>query len=94
MDLRLPTLAAINLHLDAAAEAISESGWETARAQIEAAEIEIEKLAPERSEDNLIDALIQPLETRGRALRSKLPRKQTVRLGDAVVDPEQDEAPE
>lgn len=71
MDLRLPLLADINLHLGVAEEAILEGDFLLARLQLEKAEesfAELDMNAPEA----LFQALLLPLEERARGIREDL----------------------
>jgi hypothetical protein len=71
MDLRLPLLADINLHLGVAEEAFSEGDVALARVHVDKAEESFGELEDEPSEA-LFLALLRPLEERMEGLREDL----------------------
>lgn len=72
MDLRLPLLADINLHLGVAEEAIHEGDYLLARSQMEKAEESFAELAEGERDEALFIALLGPLEERAAAIREDL----------------------
>lgn len=71
MDLRLPLLADINLHLGVAEEAILEEDFLLARLQLEKAEESFAELDME-SPEALFQALLGPLQERAQGIRDDL----------------------
>ena len=71
MDLRLPLLADINLHLGVAEEAIAEGDLLLARLQLEKAEESFAELNLE-SPEALFQALLSPLQERAKGVREDL----------------------
>lgn len=71
MDLRLPLLADINLHLGVAEEAIAEEDFLLARIQLEKAEESFSELDID-SPEALFQALLSPLQERAAGIREDL----------------------
>jgi hypothetical protein len=99
MDLHLPLLAEINLHLGVAEEACSEAAWQTARNQLEKAEAsfqELRELWPgmDSTERGLLAAMVKPLKARYDAAEARLPRLAAVSEGTPEPDAELEAAPE
>lgn len=99
MDLKLPILAEINFHLSVTEEAISEEDFQTARYEIEKAEIslsELRKKYPEMnvSEKGLLNAMVQPLKARYNTAMDKIPNRSNISQGkkEANEDTEADES--
>ena len=69
MDLRLPLLADINLHLGIAEEALAEGDFLSMRAQLEKAEESLAEIEEAGSEEALLRALLLPLEKRAAFLQ-------------------------
>jgi hypothetical protein len=99
MDLRLPLLASVNLHLGIAEEALLEDAPRTAASELERAEEDLARLrqiSPELDgvARGLLAAMVAPLAERAQRIRSALPANpHVVALGAAVEDPEQEQEP-
>lgn len=61
MDLRLPLLADINLHLGVAEEALAEGDFLLMRSQLEKAEESLAEIEAEENDEALLRALLLPL---------------------------------
>lgn len=83
IDLRLPLLAAINLHLSAAEEAILEGQTDLALIEMEKADIAIDELKgswPEVENPGLLSAMADPLFLKSEEIKKKLPKNTASKL--------------
>lgn len=72
MDLRLPLLADINLHLGVAEEALAEGDFLLLRSQLEKAEESFAEIEDGNNQEALFQALLQPLRERNDFLQEAL----------------------
>lgn len=101
MDLRLPLLADINLHLGVAEDMLAEDppAYTSARTELEKAQAALDELRgiwPEmdESEQGLMVAMAKPLAARAKRLEASLPKPTAVSEGTPVDDPDQENEPE
>jgi hypothetical protein len=99
MNLHLPLLADINLHLGVAEEALGEGAYQTARTNLEQAEGSFEELRRmwpdlDKGERGLLAAIIKPLKAKFDDCESRLPQLEVITQGTVVKDDEEDIEPE
>ena len=80
MDLRLPLLADVNLHLGVAEEALLEKDYLLARSQLEKAEESLAEIEEGDTSEALMQALLLPLRDRAESIGEALRAHQRVQL--------------
>lgn len=80
MDLRLPLLADVNLHLGVAEEALEEEDYLLLRSQLEKAEESLAEIEEGDTSESLMQALLLPLRERAQKLEEALRKNQRVQL--------------
>jgi len=99
MELHLPLLAEINLHVGEAEEHCQHEEWSSARISLEEAEAAFEVLRGvwpglESNERGLMSAIVKPLKARYDKAESLIPKLVVISEGAPEVDAEDDTPPE